>query len=607
MAVGLSSRLVGTYNDIFRSLQWLHSIREPEGQLARWMERLQEYDFEIQHRKGHHHQNADALSRYPTHSSDQPLTEDVHPPDTTELFPMCPITQCPVTAHQFCVLTERSISDLQQLQQDDDVVGPILKAVIEKERPSRTLTRGKDRKFYLLLQQWDQLYIEQGLLFRRYEDCHGKEKWAQWVVPLALQKEILSDLHSGAVGGHLGEDKTLNRLRERFYWPGHTEDVHKWCQQCTECAMRKTPVPKQRAKLTNILPSYPLQLVAVDLLGPLPESSQKNSYVLVVSDYFTRWTEAYALPNQEAGTVAKKLVDEFLFRFSLPEQLHSDQGRQFESRIIKELAHLLQIRKTRTTPYHPQSDGLVERFNRTLLAMLSTAVADHPWDWEDQLRSLCYAYNSSVHASTGYTPFFLMFGRQARLPVDLAFQLPNNQPVLHNDYVVKLQQTLQDSYKVVRDNLNGNLNRQKEIYDKKSHGHPYQKGELIWLFNPVIPPGKSKKFHKPWTGPYTVVKKLSDSTYRIQHTKQRAKRCIVHFDRLKPCKEVNPLQCSSNVESNASCPQPTQFQAPTLQIIGESDSDNEESDHQPLTSGEQRRYPARSHHPPARLTDFVRH
>ena len=243
----------------------------------------------------------------------------------------------------------------------------------------------------------------------------------------------LSDLHSGAVDGHLGEDKTLNRLRERFYWPGHTEDVHKWCQQCAECAMRKTPVPKQRAKLTNILPSYPLQLVAMDLLGPLPESSQKNSYVLVVSDYFTRWTEAYALPNQEAGTVAKKLVDEFLFRFSLPEQLHSDQGRQFESRVIKELAHLLQIRKTRTTPYHPQSNGLVERFNHTLLSMLSTAVADHPWDWEDQLRPLCYAYNSSIHASTGYTPFFLMFGRQARLPVDLAFQLPNNQPVLHND------------------------------------------------------------------------------------------------------------------------------------------------------------------------------
>jgi len=118
----------------------------------------------------------------------------------------------------------------------------------------------------------------------------------------------------------------------------------------------------------------------MDLLGPLPQSSNKNSYVLVVTDYFTRYTEAYALPNQEAKTVAGKLVNEFFFRFSLPEQLHSDQGRQFESDVIKEVTTMLEIKKTRTSPYHPQSDGLVEHFNRTLLAMLSTALDKHPWE-----------------------------------------------------------------------------------------------------------------------------------------------------------------------------------------------------------------------------------
>ena len=134
-------------------------------------------------------------------------------------------------------LTERTTSDLQQLQQADGIVGPILKAVTENKRPSPNMTQGKDRKFHQLLQQWNQLYIQQGLLFRCYEDCHGEEKWAQLVVPLVLQKEVLHDLHSGAVGGHLGEDKTLNRLRERFYWPGHTEDVHRWWQQCSDCVM----------------------------------------------------------------------------------------------------------------------------------------------------------------------------------------------------------------------------------------------------------------------------------------------------------------------------------------------------------------------------------
>ena len=133
---------------------------------------------------------------------------------------------------------------------------------------------------------------------------------------------------------------------------------------CTE----ENPSPQEKAKL-SIHPGYPLQLVAMDILGPLPESPHKNSYVLVVSDYFTRWTKAYAFPNQEAETVAHKLVDEFFFRFSVPEQLHSDQGRQFESNIIKEVSRLLQINKIHTTPYHPQSDGLVEQFNHTLLSM----------------------------------------------------------------------------------------------------------------------------------------------------------------------------------------------------------------------------------------------
>ena len=131
------------------------------------------------------------------------------------------------------------------------------------------------------------------------------------VVPESLKTEVLDSLHGGVAGGHLGEDKTLSKLWERFYWPGHTEDVHKWCQGCPQCAQRKTPVPENRAKLTSIYPGYPLQLVTVDILGPLPESCHKNSYVLVVADYFTKWTEAYALPNQEATTVARKLVEEF--------------------------------------------------------------------------------------------------------------------------------------------------------------------------------------------------------------------------------------------------------------------------------------------------------
>ena len=208
-------------------------------------------------------------------------------------------------------------------------------------------------------------------------------------------------------------DKTLSRLKERFYWPGHYNDVQNWCGSCSACASRKNPSPKARAPLTSIKTGYPLQIVAMDIVGPFPESQTGNTHILVVADYFTKWMEAYPLPNQEAATVAKKLVDEFFFRFSPPEQLHSDQGRNFESDIIAEVCKLLGVLKTRTTPYHPQSDGLVERCNRTLLNMLATAAQEKPFDWENHLRRLCIAYNTSVHPTTGYTPFFLMFGEDA--------------------------------------------------------------------------------------------------------------------------------------------------------------------------------------------------
>ena len=152
-----------------------------------------------------------------------------------------------------------------------------------------------------------------------------------------------------------------------------------------------------RAPLTSIKAGYPLQLVAMDVMGPF-QNQRRETVILVVADYLTKWTEAYPIHNQEATTVARKLTDEFFFRFSPPEQLHSDQGRNFESAVTADICKLLTIKKSRTMLYHPQSDGLVERCNQTILSMLATAVADHPFQWEDHVRTVCMAYNTSSHS-----------------------------------------------------------------------------------------------------------------------------------------------------------------------------------------------------------------
>lgn len=278
-----------------------------------------------------------------------------------------------------------------------------------------------------------------------------------------------------------------------------------------------------------------MQIIAVDILGPLPKTGKGNSYVLVATDYYTRWVEAYAIPDQGASTVAQKLVDELFCRFSPPEQLHSDQGRQFESELVAEVCKLLKIHKTRTTPYHPQGDGLVERFNRTLLDMLATTLKEQPTDWEDHLRKVCFAYNSSIQSTTGYTPFFLMFGCNARLPVDLMYGIGKPDVVAYGEYATRLKKSMKAAYLRVRENISKKHESQKQFYDRKCHGDPFQPRDLVWLHSPVVPRGKSKKLHHPWTGPWRITERLSEVTYRIRDCNRRHRQVVVHFDRLKPC------------------------------------------------------------------------
>eukprot|EP00731_Ephydatia_muelleri_P039226 Em1238g1a len=381
------------------SLVWIRNFKEPEGQLARWLEKLQEYNFTVVHRQGSRHCNADALSRVPCRQCGRE-NQNVE----TSQGDNAVITGIGAVLSPFQTCTP---NEMRKLQLQDEAIGPVYRAVLDRKTPSADL-----------------------------------------VLPAKLKVDTLRDLHEGAIGGHLGEEKMLNKLKERFYWPGCTEAVKDWCRTCIRCTTRKTAAPKRKAPLQSLRAGYPMQIVCVDIMGPLPETEDGCKYVLVASDCFTRWVEVYGIPNQEATTVAKKLVDEMFCRFSPPEQLHSDQGRQFESELVKEICVLLQIRKTHTTPYHPQCNGMVERFNRTLLDMLATTIDNHQADWQHHIRKLCLAYNSSIHSTTGFSPFFLMFGRQVKLPIDLMYGTNRTEPDTAAGFAQKLKEGLQEAYKL---------------------------------------------------------------------------------------------------------------------------------------------------------------
>lgn len=263
------------------SLAWLRNFKEPEGQLARWLERLQEFDFEIEHRRGRKHTNADALSRLPCHQCGR----ESH--DTEQM----------VVAATVMLPLDCPPQDLRQAQLEDATMGSVLKAKEAGRKPTTDQVKSLGPASRRLFQLWDQLTVRNGLLWRQYEGAEDHEATLQLVVPKARQAEVLKDLHDGVLAGHLGVEKMLARLKERFYWPGHFNDVQDWCRNCAICTSRKTPAPKARAPLQSIKTGYPLQMVATDILGPFPESPAGNNYILVVADYFTRWAEAYAIPN----------------------------------------------------------------------------------------------------------------------------------------------------------------------------------------------------------------------------------------------------------------------------------------------------------------------
>ena len=278
----------------------------------------------------------------------------------------------------------------------------------------------------------------------------------------------------------------------------------------------------------------PLERIAVDLLGPLPLTYDKNKYILVVTDYFTRFAEAYALPDIEATTVADKLLVEFICKYGVPVQIHTDQGSQFTSELFKELCSKLNISKTRNSPFHPQSSGLVEKLNGTIESMLSKFVSKNQRDWDKFLPYLMLAYRSSIHDTLGESPNFMMFGREVFVPIDLIFGKPwRQEPKPVHEYVDNLTNRMEKVHEVVRDRLTKAADRQKRRYDLCCTSVKFKVGEGVLLHNNGKYKGRSQKLQNKWDVPYTITKCISDILYRIQEgPKTKAK--VVHINRLKP-------------------------------------------------------------------------
>ncbi|KAK7919250.1 hypothetical protein WMY93_010534 [Mugilogobius chulae] len=482
------------------ALQWLMSFKEPEGQIARWLEELAPYDFKVEYRAGGRHANADAMSRRPCDPDNCRYCgkREARERELCADGPSCKVAQV------------YDASEWRAHQELDPDLRPVLQWVESGQKPPWNEVTGLSLATKGLFEKFGALRVKEGVLQRAWkEPATGEENW-QIVVPKTLRDSVLKACHGATGAGHFGVSKTLRRLRKGFYWGQIRRDVEDFCRRCDLCASYKGPPGQSRAELQQLAVGAPMERVAVDIMGPFPRTDKGNRYVLAAMDYFTKWPEAFAIPDQEAETVADTLVEGMFSRFGVAEVLHSDQGRNFESAVFSAMCERMGMQKTRTTPLHPQSDGLVERFNRTLAKQLAIVTAEHQRDWDMHLPLVLLAYRSSVQESTSCTPALLMLGRELRTPAEMFFGRPPDTPATPPgpEYARRLQDRIETAHTFARDQLQKAGIRQKRNYDLRAKGKDFNVGDLVWVFSPKRKKGRCPKLDCHWVGPCEVLEKL---------------------------------------------------------------------------------------------------
>ena len=356
------------------------------------------------------------------------------------------------------------------------------------------------------------------------------------VTPVKLRPYVLRELHDVKTAGHMGMRKTRERAcRSRFYWPGMSTSVQRWVQRCLQCGSRKKPKHGKRQPMQTYRVGAKLDTVSIDILGPFkPRTTAGNVSILTITDHFTRWVEAYPLRDATASRIAQRVVD-FVARFGMPLNLHSDQGSNVDGTVLGEVCRLLGISKTRTCPWHPQGNAITERENKVIVDMLSHFVDRRHLDWDEHLPVVMMAYRSSVHRVLGESPAALMFGHELRLPIDALVGPPpeaEHESVASSDYVQALSEALQVAHEAVRTRLESHYRYEKIQYDRHVQEQKFSVGQAIWLRNFPKTTTKSKKLMKPYSGPHIVIARVNAVTYKIKLS--RGVDRVVHGDRLKP-------------------------------------------------------------------------
>ena len=541
--------------------------------LARWLEEttLSQYDMVIQHRPGVKHGNADGLSRRP---EVMPYCDCYEAGATLESLPCGGCDFCsrlhnqwarfeadvddvvPLAVRKVSLGDETDWDDIISVDYSDQPEGAIwlpsytpeelrklqledsdLSQLIDWLEADRTplladlyLCSPTVKKFWL---SKSQLEFQKRVLYYRWE---GDSSQLLLLVPDALKEEVLSGCHDCPTSGHLGQKKTLDRVKRSFMWHELTTDTCIYVRTCPICNKNKKAKTKPRAGLRNFRAGAPMERVHMDILGPFPPSQLGNRYILLMIDQFTKWVEIHAIPEQTAEQTARIAVDQFFTRFGAPLQIHTDQGKNFDGQVMKALCHLYRIAKTRTTPYHPSGNGQAERYNRLLLQMIRCFRRAREKTWDEDLQLLAGAIRAMKNRSTGFSANMLMLGSETTQPIDVLFgaALRKDEDVSPGDYVKQLRKRLREVHSLATHKLRSQMQYQKRTYDLKLQENHYEVGDFVFRCNKASKVGSSRKLNPIWIGPLLITEVINPVLYRVR---DRKREYVLHHDLLKRCED----------------------------------------------------------------------
>jgi hypothetical protein len=414
-------------------------------------------------------------------------------------------------------LTSLNTNELIALQQDDLKLKPFF------------VKAGQINSIY------PKIVLKNGVLLKLcLNGRNAKNIVQQILLPSKLKYKVMHLAHDSIFAGHLGIRKTQDRILSHFFWPGCYSDIKRYCRSCETCQKNAIGKPAKVPLVNLPVIDKPFYRVAVDIIGPLPKSHRGNRYALVSIDMATKYPDAVPLKRIDSNTVAEALL-EIYSRVGLPSEILHDQGTQFMSSVMKKFNHLLQIKSMRTTPYNPKCNGTCEGFNKCLKQMLKKISDRDPQTWDRYLQPLLFAYREVPQASTGFSPFELLFGFEVRGPLFLIKERIldldcETEEIPVTQYVMEMRERLKEFLRLSNENETASKSKEKMYYDRSSRSRKFSVGDKCLLLLPT----STSKLLAEWKGPYEIVRKLNKVDYIVRiDDKERT----FHINMLKPFRE----------------------------------------------------------------------